>query len=188
MPTYQRPNERLGAEGGVAAGRMQSLGVKFGSVDWSRGHAQFFSEWTPTAGLSPCQHLLSPRLSRGLSPWQHLLSPRLSRGLSPCQHLLPAGLSPRQHPLTAVSAPVRAAAAGSASEPQACSRVRCERRGARQRPAGQLKTAARLSPRQPTWQQGCRHGCRPVSTADRLADLEAAAATARRAVAAAAAC
>ena len=123
MPTYQRPNERLGAEGGVAAGRMQSLGVKFGSVDWSRGHAQFFSEWTPTAGLSPCQHLLSPRLSRGLSPWQHLLSPRLSRGLSPCQHLLSAGLSPRQHPLTAVSAPVRAAAAGSASEPQACSRV-----------------------------------------------------------------
>ena len=103
MPTYQRPNERLGAEGGVAAGRMQSLGVKFGSVDWSRGHAQFFSEWTPTAGLSPCQHLLSPRLSRGLSPWQHLLSPRLSRGLSPCQHLLSAGLSPRQHPLTAVS-------------------------------------------------------------------------------------
>ena len=78
MPTYQRPNERLGAEGGVAAGRMQSLGVEFGSVDWSRGHANFLSEWTPTAGLSPWQHLLSGRLS----PWQPLLSPWLSGRLS----------------------------------------------------------------------------------------------------------
>ena len=57
MPTYQRSNERLGAEGGVAAGRMQSLGVNFGSVDWARGHASFFSEWTPTARLSPWQPL-----------------------------------------------------------------------------------------------------------------------------------
>ena len=85
MRIYRRPNEGVGAEGSVAVGHMQSLGVNFGSVDWARGHANFFSEWTPTAGLSPWQ----PQLSGRLSPWQPVLSPwlpgRLSGRLSPWQ-------------------------------------------------------------------------------------------------------